>query len=254
MNEKTKKILDIIFKAILIIIIIVLLIHNCSAGKEKKEEDDGGKILTPTGNVDVIELLCDKKDKCDVDPKDDKDNKDNNNGNNNNGNGNNGNNGGNNTTPVNGDDTPDEPEEEDENKLIVKDDEAIWHGEVSARMFTNSMYVLDDVIAPESSNTYQFVVKNGTDYKLKYNITFVETNPYNINMKYKLKKGDTYLIDHYVSASELIVDESLINSKSNDTYYLEWKWVSSDNDTEIGKTADANYKLVIKVDAESVNG
>ncbi len=249
MNEKTKKILDIIFKAILIIIIIVLLIHNCSAGKDNKEEDSS-KRLTPTGNVDVIELLCDKKDTCDVDPKDDKDNKDSKDDNNNNGNGNSG---GNNTIPVNGDGTSDEPEE-DENKLIVKDDEAIWHGEVSARMFTNSMYVLDDVIAPESSNTYQFVVKNGTDYKLKYNITFVETNPYNINMKYKLKKGDTYLIDHYVSASELIVDESLINSKSNDTYYLEWKWVSSDNDTEIGKTADANYKLVIKVDAESVNG
>ena len=53
------------------------------------------------------------------------------------------------------------------------------------------MYELTDVIAPESSNTYQFVVKNGTEYNLKYKIDFIENNPYQINMKYKLKKNDT---------------------------------------------------------------
>ena len=115
------------------------------------------------------------------------------------------------------------------------------------------MYYFSDIVAPESSNTYQFVVKNSTEYKLKYNITFVEDNTYHINMKFKLKKNDTYLVDHYVSYNDLNISDILINSKSNDTYYLEWKWISSNNDTSIGKTPDAYYGLTIKVEAESVN-
>ena len=147
----------------------------------------------------------------------------------------------------------------DENKfpdggLVVSDNEITWNGQTDAKIFTNSMYEFDDKIAPESFNTYQFVVKNGTNYKIKYNISFIEDNPYNINMKYKLKKNETYLIDHYVSVSELNVSNILLNLSNNDTYYLEWKWISSDNDTEIGKNPNSYYNLKIKVEAESTNG
>ena len=116
------------------------------------------------------------------------------------------------------------------------------------------MYTIDDIIAPESNNTYQFIVKNSTKYNLKYNIEFVESNPYNINMKYKLKKNDEYIIDHYVSASELNVSNIHLNTNSNDTYYLEWKWVSNTNDTEIGANPSSKYGLKINVKAESDNG
>ena len=75
----------------------------------------------------------------------------------------------------------------------------------------------------------------------------------NINMKYKLKKNDTYLIDHYVKATELNIPEMLLNTNQNDTYYLEWKWISSSNDTEIGVMGNAKYGLKIEVKAESVN-
>ena len=70
-------------------------------------------------------------------------------------------------------------------------------------------------------------------------------------MKYKLKKNDTYLVDHYVSFDELNVSNQILNSKTNDTFYLEWKWISSDNDTEVGNI-QANYALKIEVKAESV--
>ena len=86
---------------------------------------------------------------------------------------------------------------------------------------------MDGKIAPESSNTYQFVVKNSTKNKLKYEINFIETNDYNINMQYKLKKNDTYIIDHYVKPSELSVNDMILNPGENDTYYLDWKWISS---------------------------
>ena len=142
---------------------------------------------------------------------------------------------------------------EPENEMFVRDKKLVWSDTSPLNIFTSSIYTVEGKIAPESSNTYQFVVKNSTSYSLKYNISFIETNPYHINMKYKLKKNNTYVIDHYVSYGELNIEEQLLNAKTNDTYYLEWKWVSSDNDNEAGEHS-ADYSLNIKVEAESVNG
>ena len=219
-KKEKNKIIDWIVKIILIIIIIILLIHNCALIKNRRLKQE------PTGNVDIIEITCNKDDVCKKDPE--KQNDDN-------------------TKPVSGD------VEEPETGLIVKDKQITWKGETQAKIFTNSMYKFKDVIAPESSNTYQFIVKNATEYNLKYKIDFVEENPYNINMKFKLKKNDTYIIDEYVSASELNISDMLLNVKENDTYYLEWKWISSSNDTAIGKTPDAYYGLTINVEAESID-
>ncbi len=141
--------------------------------------------------------------------------------------------------------------------LMVYDAEhnaATWNGATDLNIFEKSMYQVTDKIAPESSNTYQFIIKNSTNYQIKYNIDFIENNPYHINMKYKLKKNDTYIIDHYVSASELDISNYLLNSNINDTYYLEWKWISSSNDTEIGANPESFYGLKIEVKAESTNG
>jgi hypothetical protein len=218
-KKEKNKIIDWIVKIILIIIIIILLIHNCVLIKNRRLKQE------PTGNVDIIEITCNKDDVCKKDPE--KQNNDN-------------------TKPVSGD------VEEPETGLIVKDKQITWKGETQAKIFTNSMYKFKDVIAPESSNTYQFIVKNATEYNLKYKIDFVEENPYNVNMKFKLKKNDTYIIDEYVSASELNISDMLLNVKENDTYYLEWKWISSSNDTEVGEIA-ANYGLKIDIKAESVD-
>ena len=266
---------DLVVKIVLIIVIIILLLHNCMLIRK----DNKDKV--PTGNVDIIEINCDKEDVCVVNEENDKldeinINSDDNNLNNNtvynknykfkntkkdssvsineedtleDNNKNNINNYENDDSNP-GDDDYEEPEEEE---LIVYDPDIKWHGDTPAKIFTNSMYGLDDVIAPESHNTYQFVVKNGTVYNLKYNINFIEDNLYGINMQYKLKKNDTYIVDHYVSASELDVSDVLLSSKKNDTYYLEWRWVSSDNDTEIGANPNSKYELKINIEAESTN-
>ena len=140
---------------------------------------------------------------------------------------------------------------EPENEMFVRDNRLVWNETSPLKIFTNSVYNFEEKIAPESSNTYQFVVKNSTSYQLKYTMSFIETNPYHINMKYKLKKNDTYIVDHYVSYNELNINEQLLSAKTNDTFYLEWKWVSSDNDNEAGEHA-ADYSLSIKVEAESI--
>ena len=153
-----------------------------------------------------------------------------------------------------------DPEPEIDNDFYVSDKEIVrWQDETNLNIFEDSMYKIRGKIAPNSHNTYKFIVNNGTIDTLNYKITFSETNPYNINMKYKLKKGNTYLIDHYVSYNQLNTENIIINSETSDTYYLEWKWIGDNDveDTQIGKTAGnsvVNYNLKIDVEAESING
>ena len=158
------------------------------------------------------------------------------------------------STSNNGNDGQSEQEGED-GEFTISDKDVTWNDSTEIKIFEDSIYDFDSKIAPESSNTYQFIIKNSTKYNLKYKISFSETNPYNMNLKYKLKKNDTYVVSEYSYYNQLNLNEQLLNSKKNDTFYLEWKWVSeNDNvDTAAGK-AVANYKLHINVEAESVNG
>lgn len=133
-----------------------------------------------------------------------------------------------------------------------------WNDETDLAIFEDSANIakVNGKIAPESYGTYKFEVNNGTKYNLKYKISFTETNQYGMNIKYKLKKGDTYIIDHYVNYDELNLDNLTLNTSSSDIYYLEWKWVGDDddNDTQIGTNAKSNdikYGLKIHVEAES---
>ena len=153
--------------------------------------------------------------------------------------------------------TPTPDNDDGSETFKVYDDEYTpvqWNGSSDLKIFSRSIYDVDGVIAPEYSNTYQFIVKNSTIYNVKYNIKFYETNNYHINMKYKLKRNDTYVIDHFVSFNELNISEQLLDSNTTDVYYLEWKWVSSSNDTNIGQNPEAKYGLRIEVEAESING
>ena len=147
--------------------------------------------------------------------------------------------------------------EEIPNEVVVYDedkDPVTWNGSNDLNIFSKSIYNVDGFIAPESENTYKFVVKNNTIYKVKYNVTFIETNEFNINMKYKLKKNDGYLINTYSSPSALNISDFELNPGESDTYYLDWKWLSSSNDTSIGNNPEAKYGLKIEVEAESING
>ena len=261
MSKKKKNTKDNIIKIILIVIIILLLVHNCCV--IKKENDK--KI--PTGNVDIIEITCNKGNTCEINDKKiatDESGEDNNKKTNNqkyenslasagiaNNNSDQENSSGGNQVPS----TPADESTEENPDLIVYDKEVTWNGATQAKIFTNSMYHLDDVIAPESHNTYKFVIKNKTNYTLKYNINFVETNNDNINMKYKLKKENNYINSSYSKPNNLKQTGVIIAPGKNDTYYLDWKWISSDdpkNDTKVGAKLNSKYDLTIEVEAESV--
>ena len=146
-----------------------------------------------------------------------------------------------------------------EDEFYVSDNEIVkLNDNTDLNIFTDSKKIskVNGKIAPESTGIYVFNVNNKTKYNLKYNISFIESNEYSINMKYKLKKGNTYLVDQYVSYEQLNINDMLLNNNKTDVYSLEWKWVgdNDNNDTTIGKSAkeeDINYSLKINIEAES---
>ena len=168
--------------------------------------------------------------------------------------GNNSNNNNQNTDPTNPTE-PDEPEEpipdEETGEVIVKDSDVTWETETQVNIFKSNL--VDNTIAPESSNTYRFTVYNNTESNVKYNLSFTETNESGINMKYKLRKNNSYIVSEYSSISQLNLTQQLLNASKNDVFYLEWKWISNSNDTDIGASGTATYNLNIKVEAEATN-
>lgn len=232
-NKKTNAI-HILIYIILLSIIILLLLNNCTFNKKQET-----KLLS--GNVDIFEINCDKttckveNNKDNIDKEQNKDKE----------------------IIVNKEEPTKEHEVEiDEGNVIVYDKDITWTSSNNLRIFSNPMYENKSVIAPEDSNTYEFVVRNNTIYNVKYSIKFVETNNYGINLKYKLKRGNKYIVGdegNWVSYNELDFDDKLLNISESDTYYLEWKWVSSDNDTLVGNNINSNYQLKIEMNAEGIN-
>ena len=138
-------------------------------------------------------------------------------------------------------------------ELVVEDNQIIWNTTNEINVFDTTFDDTNVRIAPESTGSYEFSVQNKTNYKLKYDITFSENNEYHINMKYKLKKNDVYIISNYVSIDQLIATGLYLNKEETDSYVLEWKWVSSDNDTEIGSNPASKYGLTINIEAQETN-
>lgn len=242
-DEKKYNIGDILVKIILVVIIIILLLHNCSIVKKLNKKPS--YVQTPVGNVDIFEIQCEKETCKDVlgdkteNPNpivipDNSNNKP--------------------TTPDNKPSSGNE-QQTSEDDLIVKDT-VEWKSQNELKIFANPAYQMNQKIAPESSNTYIFLVRNNTDYNVKYKIDFLEENNNHINMKYRLKRDNEYIIGSsttWVGYNELDLNGILLNSKSDHTYYLDWKWFSSDNDTSIGSNPNSKYKLNIEISAESQN-
>ena len=114
-------------------------------------------------------------------------------------------------------------------------------------------HVAKGKIAPGVSGTYNFTVENYGTYNMKYDITFSDYNPYNINMKFKLKLNGKYVVGDestWKNAGDLTQMDRLIDAHSNDIYTIEWKWVDAPNDTEIGETDGSFYTLKAKGYAE----
>lgn len=269
-DKKNKNIMLAINIAGILAIILYLLILNF--GHIKNNE-----YLVPTGNVDIFEIDCDCKENGSCTPTpghqiieepEDKPVIGNNQGPiNNNQNPNTGlivdrddgetsgdenTDNSNNNKPENGGQSPDVGEDKPIVKdLIVSDDYTIW-GNEKARIFSNPSYEYESKIAPGSSNSYTFVIKNSNDFDVIVDFEMIEDNPYKVNLKYKLKSEGKYIVgdeDNYDDVSKLQIKNVKIKANESIPYVLDWKWIDSENDTEIGEKLDANYKLTINIGA-----
>lgn len=242
-NNREKKINNILTTIIVVLIIIIILLLFKGCSKNNKNHFHEGK-------VNIIEIKCDTNCNCECKECN------------------------NNNTKDNSKNAPDktkkviknistdtntevikEVEDELDTEVDIKvlDEKETWKDKESINLFKDSSYVVNGKIAPESSGTYEFIIKNSTTLNVAYDIEFDETNNYDINMKYKLKKNNEYVIGEWVYYSQLKQANIRLNSKSKDTYYLEWKWFNSSNDNSIGENINSKYGLSINIRAVQTN-
>ena len=131
--------------------------------------------------------------------------------------------------------------------LFVNDTEQIWQATNDVQIFRNPMYEMSEIIAPGSSNSYNFAINNKSDCEMIYGLTFTEDNKYNINMKYRIKRNNVYYSEEWKSVTELNLEEFVVAASEKDNFILEWKWFDSKNDTEIGSINNSNYGLEVKI-------
>ena len=91
---------------------------------------------------------------------------------------------------------------------------------------------------------------DNNDFDIIVDIIFEEINESHINMNYKLTNNSAYLLgtkDNYESITNKRISNINIPAKSQKSYVLYWKWIDSDNDTEVGFNNTSNYKLSISI-------
>lgn len=151
-----------------------------------------------------------------------------------------------NTNPGEGD-TGDDFKPADPDDLIISDTDTVWSSTNKLKIFKNPLYNMEEIIAPGSSNSYKFKIKNNGHCSLVYQLNFVEDNKHKINMKYRLNKNGKYLNENWVSYERLVTTEFSLDYRETDNYILEWKWFESDNDTSIGAAMDSSYRLDVEI-------
>ena len=149
----------------------------------------------------------------------------------------------------------------DDDGIVYVDDKNGWYVyQQNLKIFENAAFEYIGKIAPGASNSYDFKVHNETKNAIRYRIQFEEESEYPINMLYRLRQGDSYVIGNankWVSGSELIMQsQKILSSNGTDNYTLDWKWPYEGGkdaaDTEAGEKMTSEYSLGIKINFEEV--
>lgn len=163
-----------------------------------------------------------------------------------------------------------QPTIEYKGKLDIFDDEKAWGSETQVDLFRNSYDGTvasrdgEKVIAPGTSNYYDFALKNNGNIPLDYTISLeVETlgQPEAapaIPMEWRLLDGGGAAVSGWKEyGSEEKLKQSSLNARRQDSYSIEWRWNFQQGkdqaDTELGDLAEKGLlgvKATIKVFAE----
>lgn len=237
-NIKTRKNVIILILIIIILLLLYFLVR-------KFGYIDNRDALIPTGNVDIFEIDCNCVDcQKSIEPIEENDiNKHKNN--------NDQNSYGDETSQNESEESSDSFDENNSGGITVFDNYKIWNNK-ELRIFSNPAYEYESKIAPGSENSYTFVIRNNNNFDVVVDISFIEENEKNINMNYKLRSEGKYLFGNetnYDKFNNFKVEGVIIPAKSQIPYLLDWKWVDSSNDTEIGFDNNSVYKLSIQIGA-----
>ncbi|MBP3502078.1 MAG: hypothetical protein J6K42_01145 [Clostridia bacterium] len=135
--------------------------------------------------------------------------------------------------------------------FLVTENDISWKQIKNLGIFKNNYFGGENKIAPGISGNYEFKVENKCEYNMKYILRFEVQNESFVNLKYKIKRNGQYLNDDYQYIEEIKLQENVIKYFGTDVYTIEWKWVDSENDTQIGENAEnVKYNLKIAVTAE----
>ena len=150
-------------------------------------------------------------------------------------------------------DIPKFEESTDKDKLgaiYISDKKGDYIYQQRLNIFNNQAFEYTNKIAPGVGNTYEFIVHNNMEKDINYNLKMYEKTQYDINMKYRLKRNNKYIIGNdkeWVDAEKLQTTYYDIKGKGLDKYSLEWKWFDNDEqDTFIGKNMTEEYKLNVR--------
>ena len=146
--------------------------------------------------------------------------------------------------------SPDEDEEET-GKVFVYDKNGDFLYQQTLDIFKNSAFKNNNIIAPGSSNVYEFVVKNSSKKNAGYYLEMKEITEYPINIKYRLKCNGVFVVgdkDHWVTANELKTQYKTLKAGKSDNYSLDWCWFHDDeNDTFVGSNMTSEYQLNVDI-------
>lgn len=138
-----------------------------------------------------------------------------------------------------------------ETKIIkVKSEKKEWHLNDNINLFKTTNSKGEKIIYPGETGKYDFIIENVDMIPIYYKISISDDNKNNINMKYKLKQNNVYVVgneDVYENIEKLNLQEIKIMEKAKALYTLEWKWEETEKDLELGKQGLATYRIYIDI-------
>lgn len=112
-------------------------------------------------------------------------------------------------------------------------------------IFNNEKYDGRKIIAPRSKGSAKFGVKNVSNGDIIYDVGFTDQSNYLVNMKYKLKIDNIYIVgdkDHYVTLDQMKVNDITVINGSNNVFTIEWYWEDDDpRDVIVGMAEPTQY-------------
>lgn len=128
------------------------------------------------------------------------------------------------------------------------DSENYWNTKTPLDIFKNPRYDNKKIIAPSDTGKYDFFVENVAKKDIKINILLEDINPYKLNMKYRLKQEEKYVIGNentWESIESMKLKEIKLSEKQIILYTLEWKLEDIPSDKIVNKIADYSLQITI---------